>query len=400
MLDRRKTEAVFKIKQENGTFIEIEPSVPSASTSLLKIIKLLFEDLFSSISRSQDFNNTRAEYLRLRVTVLSVVMSILFLLWIPIERLMLDMNIATALAWERAITASFLIIIAFLAPRGTSLRHVQLMITALILVLNIFSIMAQHAIGGSNSQGLIFGYSLFPYLYIAILSIFPQTAVEGLRLSSITIIFVAVKHYLNGTVMSFTAFSDFWFLSLLTVVILSSQMGQMQMMLRLYRQGTRDPLTGLFNRGRLMNNIKLVTDFINRSKESDDKVALMMFDLDFFKKINDTYGHSSGDDVLVGFSQLLTSSVRTIDIVGRYGGEEFIAVMINIREKDALVVAERIRKNSEATLVETRSGHKINFTTSIGIAFYEKGEEISSLIERADKNLYKAKFEGRNRVHS
>ena len=166
---------------------------------------------------------------------------------------------------------------------------------------------------------------------------------------------------------------------------------------RLNRLSISDPLTGLFNRARLMTNIEMAVEYVNKSG-TDQLVAIMMFDLDKFKKVNDTYGHLAGDDVLRCFAEILRTSLRGDDVAGRYGGEEFVALLANTKADDALAVAERIRHKCETALVRTRNGHKVKFTTSIGIVFYQQGEEISALLDRADDNLYKAKFEGRNRV--
>lgn len=397
MEDRRKNMPVFKLEGDDGSKTIIDVAPTSKAGSLKYSLKLLLVDLLSSVNRSRDFNNTRADYLRFRVTTLSMLMALLFILWIPLELLMLEKELALDMAANRVGSAILLFIIAYFTKIGRGLKHVQLMLTLLIIVANIFSLIAQQLLVGTSSEGVIFGYSLFPYLYIAILSIFPQTAIEGIRLSTITALFVALTHYLAGTLMTFAALEDFWFLSLLTLVILFSQMEQMQMMLRLYRQGTRDPLTGLFNRRRLMTNIKLATDSVEKLSPKG-LIAIMMFDLDYFKKINDNYGHSAGDDVLKGFAGILISELRSTDVVGRYGGEEFVAVLMNTSKEAAEEVAERIRKKCESVLVETCNGHELNFTTSVGVSFYEKGEDISRLLDRADDNLYKAKFEGRNRV--
>jgi diguanylate cyclase (GGDEF)-like protein len=123
-----------------------------------------------------------------------------------------------------------------------------------------------------------------------------------------------------------------------------------------------------------------------------------MIDMDYFKKVNDTYGHEAGDIVLKTLANILKNSVRKSDIIIRYGGEEFLVILQNIKnEKDALHVAEKIRKNVEDTVIDIGSD-KIKKTVSIGISIYpnhcEKGWEC---IKAADIALYEAKRSGRNK---
>ena len=397
MEDRRKSQPEFQLEQADGTLVTRSPAQFVAPVSLDSILRMVYDDLFSSINRSRDFNETRADYLRIRLIAFSILTAGLLVLWIPVDFVTLEIEFATNLAWLRVLIATVLALIVLATRAGKSLCHVQWMLTGLVVTLNIFTFASNLILEDSASQTILFGYSLFPYLYIAMLSIFPHTVVEGVRLSAITVLFVAAQHFSHGNLSSFSALGDFWFLGLLSAVALWAQAGQMQMLLRLYRQATRDSLTGLFNRGRLMANLEMAVEYANKSG-TNHLEAVMMFDLDKFKKINDTYGHIAGDDVLKCFAEILVSSLRAEDMSGRYGGEEFVALLANTTADDALAVAERIRSSCDSALVKTRNGHEVKFTTSIGIVFYQPGEEISELLDRADDNLYKAKFEGRNRV--
>jgi len=395
--ERRKPQPEFQIEQPDGTIVTMDPAQFVVPVSLGGIVRMTFDDLFSSINRSRDFNETRADYLRIRLIAFSILTAVLLILWIPVDFVTLEKELASDLAWLRVLITAVLVLVVLATRTGRSLCHVQWMLAGLVVTLNLFTFASKVILEDSASQGVLFGYSLFPYLYIAMLSIFPHTVVEGVRLSMITVLFVAALHLYQGSLNSFSALSDFWFLSLLSAVALWAQIGQMQMLLRLYRQATRDSLTGLYNRARLMTNIEMAVEYVNRSADIH-LVAIMMFDLDKFKKVNDTYGHLAGDDVLKCFAEILRSSLRTDDVAGRYGGAEFVALLANTKADDALAVAERIRRSCESALVKTRNGHQVKFTTSIGIVFYQQGEQISALLDRADDNLYKAKFEGRNRV--
>jgi diguanylate cyclase (GGDEF)-like protein len=124
-----------------------------------------------------------------------------------------------------------------------------------------------------------------------------------------------------------------------------------------------------------------------------------MVDIDFFKKVNDTFGHTEGDQVLCKVSSLLKTSVRKKDIVARYGGEEFILILPEARLEESFVIAERIRRLVENTLFEVGKT-EVNLTLSMGISNFpsHRVKSKEELTEMADQALYDAKRGGRNRV--
>lgn len=155
-----------------------------------------------------------------------------------------------------------------------------------------------------------------------------------------------------------------------------------------------DALTGLFNRRRFHD--VLVSEY-ERAKRYNTPFSLVMVDIDHFKRVNDTFGHSVGDNVLREVSAILKSSIREIDTASRYGGEEFILILPNTAKDNALVVAERMRLS-----IEQHTFHEIdrNITVSIGISGMpdEKVETDEKLVRCADFALYRAKQLGRNRT--
>jgi len=160
-----------------------------------------------------------------------------------------------------------------------------------------------------------------------------------------------------------------------------------------------DPLSGLFNR-RHFNQI--AENIFSRARRKDAGVfCLAIFDLDHFKKVNDTYGHLTGDKVLKEFSDLLSSQVRPTDIVSRFGGEEFVVLMPDHQSSDAFVMCKRVAEVLGNHKFFAENGTKFFVTTSVGIAsFQEEDQSISMILERADKNLYLAKKSGRNQIIS
>lgn len=164
---------------------------------------------------------------------------------------------------------------------------------------------------------------------------------------------------------------------------------------QLEQQAQIDSMTGLFNRGRWEETLK--HEFA-RSSRYGSMAALLMFDIDHFKKINDTYGHPAGDKVIQTLAQTVGQSIRETDIAGRYGGEEFAVLLPGVDSMGARLFAERLRKRVEALKV-FHEGQEIQFTISIGIAdMGEKPKTHEHLIQLADQALYESKHSGRNKV--
>ncbi len=165
---------------------------------------------------------------------------------------------------------------------------------------------------------------------------------------------------------------------------------------RLKRESTIDFLTGLYNVrefDRLLNKASAI------AVDKQENLSLLMIDLDYFKKVNDTYGHSSGDMVLKQLSHILVSSCRDADILSRNGGEEFTVILLNSNYKQATEIAEKIRKDVEEHSFSIENEKTIQITVSIGVSSYpEKTDHPGHLLQGADSALYMAKHQGRNQV--
>jgi diguanylate cyclase (GGDEF)-like protein len=153
-----------------------------------------------------------------------------------------------------------------------------------------------------------------------------------------------------------------------------------------------DSLTRLANRRLFIDLLEKAISFARRHEQT---LSVIMADLDHFKAINDTYGHQTGDQVLVAFAQVLQTSIRQEDLAARFGGEEFILMLPGIALEQAAVLGERLRENLENLAIP---GLKTRVTASFGIAQYRPDDTLETLVKRADEGLYAAKAAGRNRV--
>jgi len=164
---------------------------------------------------------------------------------------------------------------------------------------------------------------------------------------------------------------------------------------RLHKQASTDELTGVRNRRRIMRRLE---EEFSRSTRGGDPLSLIVFDIDHFKRINDTHGHQFGDLVLKRVARLMEETVRTYDLVGRIGGEEFLVVTPSTTLEEASAIAERIREAIE----QERIGDDIRMvhvTVSAGVSTMNRDEDsMDAMIRRADDALYCAKNAGRNRV--
>lgn len=162
------------------------------------------------------------------------------------------------------------------------------------------------------------------------------------------------------------------------------------------RQSEHDELTGAYTRRRIL-------DILMHEKTRCDRgagpLSVCVIDVDLFKQVNDTRGHRVGDRVLQTFAKIVQGELRTIDFLGRYGGEEFLLVLTQTGLEGARECAERVREQIEHKTVAV-FGSAAGITASIGVTEYRSGEQLGDTVDRADAALYRAKSDGRNRVYA
>ncbi|MFT4076033.1 MAG: PleD family two-component system response regulator [Asticcacaulis sp.] len=157
-----------------------------------------------------------------------------------------------------------------------------------------------------------------------------------------------------------------------------------------------DPLTGLNNRRFLDHHLNLA---MGRHVKGGPALSVLLLDIDHFKRVNDTYGHDAGDEVIREFARRLSLNVRAIDMACRFGGEEFVVLMPETDQAAALNIAERVRSQVADTPFVLADGRKLDVTVSVGVATSQGlGDSPEALLKRADEGVYEAKQSGRNRV--
>jgi diguanylate cyclase (GGDEF)-like protein len=181
-----------------------------------------------------------------------------------------------------------------------------------------------------------------------------------------------------------------------TADLLALALANLHLRENLHEQAIRDPLTGLFNR-RFLN--EALARKLSEAQRHQRALALLLLDIDHFKRINDTYGHDAGDAVLRAVGRLLSSGLRAEDTACRFGGEEMLLVLSEITREDALASAERLRKTICTLDIESGGAVLPLITVSIGVSLFPyHGTTADTLITAADHALYEAKTGGRNRV--
>lgn len=224
-------------------------------------------------------------------------------------------------------------------------------------------------------------------LMIILLSTFNQTAYAPI-----------FSHELNESVLIYNKFWVFsqlylyipvFFVSIVLFEILLTQWRNREKQIKMISQ--IDPLTGIFNRRKI--GLELVL-----CESSEQPYALVLLDLDYFKSVNDNYGHDTGDMVLMNVAEILSSILSVEDIVGRFGGEEFIILLKNKSLKQCLDIAERCRKEIEKEQYVIDKKKIIRITASFGVAVSTVGLKKEMVIQHADRALYLAKKSGRNQV--
>ena len=241
--------------------------------------------------------------------------------------------------------------------------------------------------------------SLVLVLAVGFLILYFDSAIVSVVLSSVVILSffaTSVMLYVHQNIWTDIFFPVFAVVIIMIFMYLVKYMTKARDFDYTYKLATTDGLTGLYNHRYMQEQI---AKNIASSRRYNTKFSLLLLDIDFFKKFNDTYGHQAGDAVLRYVSELLKKSIRSTDIAARYGGEELVIILTNTDKEEAYITAEKICKKIAAKKMRISEKQEVSVTVSIGVTTYpENGSNSEELIEYADKGLYYAKEHGRNQV--
>lgn len=336
--------------------------------------------------------HAQAMLLRQRLRVLAPVIALLTVAWIPLDLYALSHSEVLAILPLRLLLALALIWLWHAHARLPPMRALELLTWLQCLG---FAAMQLHLQPGQEGT-LRVGYSLFPFLVVAQLALFPLPWGCGLRVA-LPVPLLVIAPLLRGALAPGPMlWHDLWLLALLLALAIWAGYVQLTLLLDLLgarRDATHDPLTGLHNRRAAES--RLESDHAHALR-SGEPLSVLMLDLDHFKRINDRWGHAAGDRVLVAVADVLREQLRGADLGARFGGEEFLAILPATTSAEAVAAAERIRARVAKLALDADDG-PMRITASIGVATLAFGESTTQLLARADTAMYRAKDAGRDR---
>ena len=340
----------------------------------------------------------RADMLLSRTKLVAALFALLTPLWGIIDFLLFPEGLARGLLVGRAFaTLAFVSILAFFNDPAGLARNARQALLLLFSVPSLFFLYSAvllelHALSGM-ARALAATHAFLPFLVLAGLSIFPLTALEAALLALPILVAKAGAGLLDWPDVDWPqALGAFWLLLMIGAVAALASMSQLAFIIALMRNAIRDRLTGAFSRqggGEL-----LALQFL-QSVRGGTPLAVAFVDLDHFKRINDEHGHEAGDRALAGAAESMTRQLRAVDILVRWGGEEFVIVMPNATAEKAAVALERLRAAGFGARPEGGP-----LTASIGLAerIEDQADDWTMLLELADARMYEAKQAGRNRL--
>lgn len=240
-------------------------------------------DLVSSEMHSRDFNGSRAEFIYMRVRLLAFLFALLSILWIPVDIFIVPNESLGAILGLRIVYSLLFVFIGMLTSNPQKLYSAKLRLMAFVMIPCVFYVCSRLVLDSDTGvQGALVGYSFLPYITVVLLAIFPLTLMEGFSYASLVgVTFLFSELYFNES-LTIISLGNIWLLTLLAGIAIWAQLAQLQMLLRLYREASRDPLTGLVNR-RVLN--KWLELEITRARQQGRPLSVLLFDLDFLKRL-------------------------------------------------------------------------------------------------------------------
>lgn len=339
----------------------------------------------------------RAEMILDRVRFIALFFSLLTSLWVALDIVLLPWPAWGQLALGRLVASLLFLLLgcAFRSSNRTGDAYFALIaLFAIPTAFYVYSYGILHTLQlDALSSVLSDVYAFLPFIILAGLGIFPLTALESAVFALPVLVAEVVASALGFNALSLgQAIGTAWLSLMLAVVAALCGMSQLEFIIQLVRQAIRDGLTGSFTRSSGEELIDL--QFIATSR-SGTPLSIAFIDLDNFKLINDAYGHEAGDQALVAASLSLRDTIRSGDVLVRWGGEEFVVILPGANSEEAQQVMQRLRING---LGQRPDGSLL--TASIGIAerIQDHAADYRHLVEIADQRMYRAKMNGKDRM--
>lgn len=361
--------------------------------SYFSLNKHVITDLISTKHHSDDFIATRTSYITVRLWFMCIFFSLSVPVFSCFDFIFFPTNEAIYLLTARIVLSGSLFLLAKALKMWPTVRTVRMVMPLVFLLPMLFYVASMLIITSIPTDVVPSIFSMMPYFILAMLGLFPLTISGGVFV--VICVFTPFAIYklfwVNQSFWLF--FNDVWLFMLFAGISLWLQVGQLSMLMKLYRESTIDPLTKLINR-------RVLLRLAHRSHDYHQMYSVVMFDLDRFKRINDTYGHVVGDKVLVAVAEVIQAQLKTTDIIARFGGEEFVAVLPETNLKDAKIIANRVAIAIGKQVTVLAEGVQLTITASMGVTQRKRDENLDDVLKRADDFLYFAKANGRDRVIS
>jgi diguanylate cyclase (GGDEF)-like protein len=384
------------------------PNVEFLKKFLKRVLGIIFAgmtiaeivDLLIPTRQSAFVQRRRSLLILSRVRLVAATFAVLTPLWIPVDLYIFETALGMYLAALRVL-ASIAFVLLCLSYRGSdSVGVARWGLVWLLAIPTVFflishPLLAQFAITDPAQQVIAAGYAFLPFVMVAGLSVFPITFFEGVALATPLLLAYLLTGVLGYQLLPFAShLGAQWLLLLLATVATLSGMSQLHFMSQLVDQSSHDGLTRAYNRR--VGEEMLIQQFLG-AQRANAPLALAFVDLDNFKSINDRYGHEEGDSALRSASAALRRVLRRGDILIRWGGEEFLALMPNTDAEGARIAVTRLRDMGLGLRPDGKP-----LTASIGIAerIHDGCDQWTEVVEKADQRMYLAKQSGRDRVIS
>lgn len=352
-----------------------------------------FSDLMSTKQHSNDFIDTRTSYITIRLWFMCIFFSLSVPIFSFFDFIFFPNKEAIYLLAARITLSISLFMLAKTLKMWPLIRTVRIVMPLAFILPMLFFVASMLIIKDIPAEEVPSIFSMMPYFILAMLGLFPLTISGGFFVVVCVFTPFVVYKLLFVNQPFWLFFNDVWLFMLFAGISLWLQVGQLSMLMKLYRESTVDPLTKLINR-RVLLRLAL------RSHEYHEMYSVVMFDLDRFKRINDNYGHAAGDKVLVAVAKVIQKELRTTDIIARFGGEEFVAILPEISLIEANTIASRVAIAISRQVIDLADGTELTVTASVGVTQRKQEENVNDVLKRADDFLYFAKKNGRDRVVS